>query len=360
MMLIPTAAHAQTVVNQTTHDPSWTMVLSRPDQADDGFYVECAYPASGCQQFNKAMCDITKPYQLTVTRAASSPTFTGAVTQFTPSAWLQRGSGVCSTYDPNVIASIPGLTQGTWGTGNIAANNSSIFYGGATSLVIPDSFGGGAPITTHDIMNAFPDVCNDPNGDGTGGINFTLFRVCFGISQAAIINNTVASGNGNDVTGYWQFPVDTRPPEPPNIDTAKSLVSRVSLNMSFANSAEDMYQVNVRFTSDPNLVNATDCSTWGTAQTTSLVVAPTDTSGSITIPGTNGVTYAYCAQALDLLGNGSAFGNVITASPHPECDYFDCYPGDLQVGFCAAGLPPEWYALAVTAWLYRRARRRQT
>lgn len=370
MLFLPAVAHAQEV-NQTTRDTEWTITVTHPYSSSDGFNVECAYPTPGCQQFNRAMCDIANvPFELTVARASNSPTFSGTPGQWPVYAWLQKNGSTCSNYiapttDANstLVMGIP-TSRNTLGQPVVAGptqQGGSVFYANGSGLDIPFGIAAGAGMTTQDIMKAFPGVC-DPNG----GINFTFFRVCFGVSTNQFIGQsstgtaTPTTGGGVDVTGWWQFPVDTMPPAVPVVESAKSLVSRVDLNISFASDGvQDMYQLNVRFTSDPNLIAIDDCNAWGTAQSTSVDVATTDTSTTVTIPGVNGTQYAYCAAGVDQLGNVSAYSAVAKATPHPECDYFDCYPGDLQVGFCAAGLPPEWYALAVTAWLYRRSRRRQ-
>lgn len=233
---------------------------------------------------------------------------------------------------------------------------------------------------THlDLMNQYL-LCNPGSGQ-----NLSTFYLCIGVDgngsgcvgQACGVaggttTTTVGTGTGTssgDYIAWAQVQIDTLPPSPPTINNPKPLNGRVRFNVVYDSNSLDTYTINIYSSSDPGNVALAQAAINDTTQPgcagwtdnyflQSEGVQPQKGTLPMTINGTNNVTYAYCAQAQDYLHNVSTLSSPVILTPQFECDLFDCYPGDLQTGFCGAGLPPEWFALPFGAVAWRRRKRR--
>ena len=59
--------------------------------------------------------------------------------------------------------------------------------------------------------------------------------------------------------------------------------------------------------------------------------------------------------AVDEAGNESIPSEIMVAQAQDECDFIECYPGDLKDGYCTAAPPALWW-LAGLGILWRRRR----
>jgi hypothetical protein len=350
MLLMPSQAPAQStsaaaVVIQTTVDGNTIIGFLHPSLASDGAVISsCTYPQAGCATFNASMCDpsyVGLPIELNIQRgsAGSSPANVKAY------YWLQPNNTACSNdpLDSNAIwpLTVPGTVTGLLPT--------SSFVGGTQALTIPNDF---TPLTvpfdTKTIMQiAFPGACQG------AGISYTRWRICLGIDSD---NNGVInpiSGGTTDVTGYFEFLVDTALPASPNIVSTTSLYKRVEVDLTYDTGFESLYGLVVRSTDDPANIALGDCNSWNSHVNEQVVQVGYGGTGSgeltIEVSGTNGSRYAYCAGVIDVVGN-----------------LFDCYPSDspdgaFQTGFgtCTTGLTPTWWMALVFVWLTVRWRRRR-
>ena len=70
----------------------------------------------------------------------------------------------------------------------------------------------------------------------------------------------------------------------------------------------------------------------------------------------NDISYELCVLAIDDVGNESVPSGVATGTPLDECDFMECYPGELETGYCGATLSPWWGGLVLAAIGWRRRR----
>lgn len=372
----PVAVSAQVAPLNTWIGGNFTPQWLRPTVGADGIFINCAPGTSGCTPMNLSMCS----------RAAAPITFTlgsstgGGTATYTGSnqvlyAFLSNSSNcVFSTQTGGINNNANYLI----GTGAPISN--SVFFGGTMRVNFP------ADLTASD---AFPDVRNGlfttqdvlqalgacpPDG----GIDLATYYICIGVDagQTGGINNgststSTSSGNSSDPYAYIQFQVDTIAPDPPTGISVKSLNKRCDVKVSIDNSTLDAYTLRVKMTTNPNNLALSDvaqnpngnCDLW----TDDVVVHDTtvygrnDGSYTVTMTGNNGQVYGFCAQSLDYLGNVSAPTETALGEPRVECDLFECYPSELQTGFCSTGLSSSswgvWTGLAM--WRMRRARRRR-
>jgi hypothetical protein len=383
----PHYAHAQLTssrLTQVSFDQQFSILFAHPT-IEDGGIINCVYPTTHCVPFNRAACDRNPglPVELYVMHgqgAYPSPTGPVPLTQIFAFAWLQNNATICSTRsepptgDSNTsnvsIASIPGLVLGKAGqTPQPLPISSALLYpGGVTGLSIPNDFGPNAKLTTYDIMHAFPGVCPDENGQGSG-IPLTPFKICFGLNTSG--NNGInlygandpsgfGMATGGDSVGYFQFPVDTLPPTPPTISNAKGLFSRIETQLDYDNSFQEISGVKLSWSNNANALNSNDCASWANDPSiNSILVAVSQTTQNsiLSVPAENGQTYALCAQTVDLMGNLSAFSSPAQAIPQFECDLFSCYRDPLAVGYCGTGWFPWGLLLLISITALRNASR---
>ena len=53
-------------------------------------------------------------------------------------------------------------------------------------------------------------------------------------------------------------------------------------------------------------------------------------SQSLSFAATNGVDYSFCVIATDDMNNQSAASATETGTARDECDFIECYPGELE------------------------------
>ena len=366
VILMPKPASAQTtnaaaVVTQTTVDNNTIIAFLHPTIAADGAVISsCVYPHANCATFNASMCDPDYeglPIQVSIQRGSAGTSPANVKAYY----WLQPNNNACSNDPLDSNAIWPQTTPGTV-TGLLSTSS---FVGGTQAITIPNDFTPlTVPLDTKTMMQvAFPSTCA-----AGGGVSYTRWRLCLGIDSD---NNGVinpVSGGTSDVTGYFEFLVDTVLPDSPNITATHSLYKRVDVDLTYDTGYESLYGVVVRSSDDAANVAAADCNLWNSNVKEQVVQVGYGGTGSgsltVTVPGTNGSDYAYCAAVIDVVGNRSAYVGPALDSPHTECDLFDCYSTDTSYGVfktgfgtCNAGLPATWWVAFAVLWLTVRRRR---
>jgi hypothetical protein len=373
-LLCPVSAEAQQINHRAGPlDTNMTMQIVHPTTPGDAGTIFCGYPDPGCISFNRAACNPNPdvPIELTFTQGTGG-TVSGTLGTMRAYAWLQNYPGLCYTPtiqitgDTNLAtgSSIWGLPAQGIGAPQGALNpltSSSAFVAGSLATDLPYDFQS-APLLLSQIMRAFPEICGQ-------GVQLRRYKLCVGISASGnpTLNNASNNPSGTasgDLTAGFEFPIDTVPPPAPGLPSTRGLVRRVEGTLTYDTSVHDVYRVNLRhsanpsdqaLTADPNAGTVT-CEAWqhGTTQ----VFEATDQSGAISfsVDGINGVPIAFCAQAIDYLGNPSPWSAVVQNMPHDESDLFAAWPEGvpLQVGFCGAAADPAWWPLLGLGWLVRR------
>lgn len=354
----PAAAqvNTSTVPNQTVKSPGWLIQLLRPDVADDGAIIDCTFGQTpDCAPFNRAVCSdpaLDREIVISVTATSTLPPNTTATSGVTASVWLQNNATVC-----NLPAAADANTTHLLGTSNGFLPSLSTFLGGSTAFVFPT---GGTSVTRfsmRDVMTAFDNVCAPD-----GGIPLTPFKLCIGadLNQDGIVGVPLQGSLANDPVAFFQFPVGTLAPPMPTLGEVESLVRRVRVNVTYDSTTNETAFLDVFWApATAEVLAAPDCTQWPGGQSQQLDVRYTGTgTAALDVPGTNGEIYAYCVRARDFLNNSGPTTAVVTASPHTECDFFECYPEDLQVGYCGQGVGASALGLALCGLLRHRGRRR--
>lgn len=193
------------------------------------------------------------------------------------------------------------------------------------------------------------------------------FKLCVGIDTSGETSNYpsyTSTPNGQLETlepqGYALFVVDTLAPPPPNSPELTPMDSalRVKASVSEASGAEtdDVASWTVHYRQKEGDESSTSCSDWSDFNT--KVGDATGTSGTLDVPGQNGVDYELCVFATDAAGNQSEPSEVVSGAPIDECDFMECYPGELKTGHCSAAGGQVWSLLLLWGGAFIRRRRR--
>ena len=100
----------------------------------------------------------------------------------------------------------------------------------------------------------------------------------------------------------------------------------------------------------------TDCTSWGVEALTYDASTETPSTLSMDVAVSNGISYDLCVVAVDAAGNTSEPSEVTTQTAQDECDFIECYPGELNDGHCGAAPGALWWLLALG--FFTRSRKR--
>ena len=215
-----------------------------------------------------------------------------------------------------------------------------------------------------------------------------VYKLCIAIDTSGDTTNNqfISSPNGQiealEPSGYVLFTVDTQGPPAPTLPLITSMDSILRVNASIPSTTDveykDVASWRVRYrevedgtdsppetetdaeTETETEAPIKDCSSWTTF--TESTGGRADTSSSVDIPATNGVEYELCVFALDFFENPSPPSPSVRGTAIDECDFIECYPGELKHGHCnALGLQtPAWVLLGLLGLMgVRRSRNRQ-
>lgn len=365
---------------------AFRIYINRPNVATDGYRVDCGPSQSGCFLLNRRACEADAPalpISFTLSGSGSGVNVDASQTR-TVYAFLSTTSSCIYSQVSGQTGNNPNLLIGT----TAALPSGSIFFAGGTRpYTFPQDVstfnngvtqaGATGAFTTREMMRALG-LCDNANGTAT---NLSTYFLCvgvdssnkLGVNSGANVSSTGTTAAGTDPTAFIQLQMDTRPPEVPTELKLTPRKGRVQAEVTVETELLDVYQVNLRYTDDPqNLAAAAaldennrprGCAAWqGNVQTRSVnVYNQVVGKASFAVDNLrNDVDYGFCAASQDRLGNVGEATEVQVAQPRFECDLFECYPGDLETGYCGAGSGPELWgagALAGAALGWRRRRR---
>jgi len=325
--LLPAVAAAQTT---TSEDPENDVI--------EGMNVLWTRPSLG-----KAACDAPAEDIKISVALANTPVSPLRLKFF---AWWETGNATCTgdpTANDNLFGSFDFPADDPFVTATLA------------SIIVPDQLqSGGSPALTTASVLAREDACTKP-------LSHTTIKLCFGLDIGDTNLQQTNIIDANELHGWVRFIIDTKPPPAPNAPEVTPLDGALSVKVTVPDINDASVESGnlgtyfVRFRPLPT--NDTVSQTpdmWDTANEESS----TDASGTVTISGTNGVTYQLAAYVRDTSDNASAFSAVVEGAPRPESDFAKSYPaGELKPGCKAAGATPL-ASLLVLLGLCRRRRSR--
>jgi hypothetical protein len=230
----------------------------------------------------------------------------------------------------------------------------STFLAGTTALDFPDGVevdGDSLTFTTTDVYDHVPNACTETRQSRT---SFALcVTVDMPVSPFDGPNGNIQSGDG-DWYAWVKLTVDTMPPPAPDTPAVLPLDGRLRLSAEVTASGEtdDIAKWRARIRPLDDATSGEPCDDW--TDFTEATASDAGTSGSVEISAENGVVYEACVTAIDSFDNESAGSPVVTGTPQAECDFIECYPGNLKTGYCGATSAPGWAGLGVLLLLGRR------
>ena len=331
---------SQLVLGQTETEAysggDFTITWTAPTTYDGN--LDCEATTSSCKPLNADACSevsdtsTARDIELSLNYTSSLVIITAGSQLY---VWLQSGTGAC-TFDqvPELVAQHELTSTDTLVSG--------------TTFDFPEDLDTTITFNTSTILNE-DDAC------GETSVDETTYRLCFGIDLNGLsaVDNKVSTSEPH---GYAEFKVDTAIPSVPLTPKLTALDGRIGIALesgsSSTNEIIEQWEVWVRekpesTTEDTEDTEDTLCDTWeSTDVTVETINGLTDTTASTEISADNGKSYEICAYAIDALGNRSSASATKVVTPQEECDFLECYPGDLKTGYCGA-LPP----INVFAWL---------
>ena len=125
------------------------------------------------------------------------------------------------------------------------------------------------------------------------------------------------------------FIIDSTPPSTPTISNISPRDGSIQFDATVDEESPYLKEWLIRYQEDDG--SDSECSTWSDAQETTASVSGLDTnSQSLDFTATNGVDYAFCVIATDDANNQSAPSETQKGTARDECDFIECYPGELQ------------------------------
>ena len=108
---------------------------------------------------------------------------------------------------------------------------------------------------------------------------------------------------------------------------------------------------------DSTDTSTSDCTSWGVSALSYTAQADNPSQADIELSVSNGISYDLCVVAVDAAGNESVASTIVTQTAQDECDFIECYPGELKDGHCAAMPSSLWFLLGL-GLLWRNRQRR--
>jgi len=362
LLLIATLSNL--VLGQTETDTysggDFTITWAAPTTYDGS--LDCEATNTSCKPLNADACsEVTEPS--TARAIELDLIYTSSTVTILPTSqlyiWLQKGTGSC-TFDqvPELIA------QHELSATDALITNATFDFPGDLSTAI-----------TFDTAT----LLNQDEACGDTPINETIYRLCFGIDLVGLsaVDNKVSA---TEPHGYAQFKVDTSIPVAPLEPDVTALDGRigVALEIDATSSTEIISQWEIwsqeatettetaettetTETTDDSAQSEESCADWASADVTiSTVSSLTETSTNSELSADNGKSYQICAFAIDNLGNRSSASPIVSVTPREECDFIECYPGELKTGYCGA-LPLSnslaWLVLLGFGYIMRHRRK---
>ena len=189
----------------------------------------------------------------------------------------------------------------------------------------------------------------------------TEIRLCIGIEHP----ETDLTGNNAEREVYIDsvselqigvdFIIDSTPPSTPTISNISPRDGSIQFDATVDEESPYLKEWLIRYQEDDG--SDSECSTWSDAQETTVAVSGLDTnSQSLNFTATNGIDYAFCVIATDDANNQSAPSETQKGTARDECDFIECYPGELQTGHCGTTNPEVLWLLFATLLALRLRR----
>lgn len=187
----------------------------------------------------------------------------------------------------------------------------------------------------------------------TTDVDYTELTLCVAVDNvASTLDNDVTISATAEAWTAVRFVIDTAAPSAPTVDSIRALDGSVDINVSVSD-AEPRLATWKLYIQEQGAVKSVDCSDW---DVTAQEYSPTATnSETLNYRVDNSLIYELCVVAVDEAGNESEASAVTVAQSQDECDFIECYPGDLKDGHCSAAPPALWW-LAGLGILWRRRR----
>jgi len=360
--------------------------------------LDCVVGDNNCQPLNKSICDTGKAKPAAPPQPAVDA---GPAIDPRPIAVsLNPGSG---TVPPGSILVIWVEKEGTVSqacttpyayrstTGTAQANNASQNLITQRTLASAIDLNQTFPNSTTNFDIAAEDFLNGnttlfgaviaDNCKAQGG-TYQFYRLCFGIDLFSVYSGgygTTAMGTieANEPQAWVRILVDPWPPA--NITEAKAQALDGRLGFSAISGApargDHWHFVYHTAATPPDPATAAQATLDAEATRTSTFCANINESAadfadlySVTdidaagnpspeLPASNGVFIEGCLGLVDEAGNRGSSA-YFSGKPINECDFIECFPGDLRGGYCGATLGPGFAALVCAALLLRAVRRR--
>ncbi len=234
-----------------------------------------------------------------------------------------------------------------------------------SSFDIPADFGSEV-LTERDIMEAFAsNACDNATDSSVARPEDGMVTLCLVADKksGSIWNNSRDKNPTglNSITDEYfallHFELDTVAPPKPSTPTAIDKDGSLDVRVSFSKGTDPgdvarwrIHYINLEESPDAAAPGA-DCTTWPTAESVSATTLTLDNLN-------NGSTYALCVLAIDDAGNTGTPSDIIEGQPQNECDFAECYPDNIQYGYCSAGLAlPNLCGLLLLGFLMHARRR---
>lgn len=210
--------------------------------------------------------------------------------------------------------------------------------------------------TTQRILD-FAEACGE---DGTDQATVYL---CFGFDLPTGGFNTQFDDtlNQNEPRATLRIPVDTVAPPDPTVLVAQPLDGAVRMRARVPDPNDVDFWTGVArpLETGPEQTDVA-CADWATSfegVRTERINASGSAQVNIDVAAENGVRYQACVFVEDEVGNVSTNSPTETVTPTDECDFIECYPGELKTGYCGHTGVTSWAVLLGTAAILRRRRR---
>ena len=194
--------------------------------------------------------------------------------------------------------------------------------------------------------------------------NRTEVRLCIGIEHpepdlGGATEREVFIDEMSELRMGIDFIVDSTPPSTPTV--ANILPRDGSIQFDATIDEETPYLKQWLVRSQENDGSTSSCDTWGEPIETVIAVSGSETNTqSLNFDATNGVDYMFCVIAVDDANNQSTPSETQLATARDECDFIECYPGELETGHCGAtGRDTLWVLFFMLICLRLGQHRRQ-
>jgi len=335
--------------------------------------IDCLASNIDCSLFNLAMCDAlevantpTGGSEISVTLSENSTSPTGLPVNTTMYVWWQTGGGGNCLYNTTTPQSNTILLTSEPLT-------TDLVVGGNSTLNYPGDFAAVPHITIGQVLNTWNGAtggassmaghsfCPSTGTTPQAPVPLTILQLCFGFDTSG----TGAGVTSSSPTAWVEFYVDTTVPSPTvALDvTPQDSNLAIKITPTVGTDSDVYWWAFFAQLDDPVGSAIPSCSAW---QSANVQLASRGVAASASLPAINWQNYKVWVCPVDFTGNTptdltlantTQYVLATDAQPTFQCDFIDCYPGNLKTGFCGAGEAPSGLFLLAavgTLWLVVR------